>query len=412
MKNRVLLVLLAMVLVVSLVAFAACKAEEEAPPVVEEVWQWPDKLVVAGTSTGSATYAMSVAWTTPLAEDTGIMVRVIAEESRTLRMKWLKEGIFFCSTESQGGKALMEANEEYATRDGGPIELRQFYPVGTYEQSYVTRGDSDIKTPRDIKPGTRIVDLVFMPAYNEDALLAWAQVDPEDIVWVPAANTAAMAKLIMDGKADLVFSSHSASSRWYEAEAAPHGINFIDMNPEEDPEGAARYWAIEPENFLGIMSAGVPSSVGKWGRVNISTYQLTVKQDAELVYHVAKWLYENWDKYKGAHSWGKDMTIENLLIIAETNFSPLHDGSVRLLLELGMWTDAHEARQQYNVDRLTQYVTAYQAAIDFADEQGMEVHPVLEAHLEVEAVLLVMKNLQQEVFQVKLSGSQSFPLNR
>jgi hypothetical protein len=48
-----------------------------------------------------------------------------------------------------------------------------------------------------------------------------------------------------------------------------------------------------------------------------------------------------------------------------------------------MWTDAHEARQQYNVDRLTQYVTAYQAAIDFADEQGMDVHPGNQEWLEL-----------------------------
>ncbi len=37
MKNRALLVLLAIVLVVSLAAFVACKAEEEPP--VEEVWE-------------------------------------------------------------------------------------------------------------------------------------------------------------------------------------------------------------------------------------------------------------------------------------------------------------------------------------------------------------------------------------
>ena len=35
MKNRILLIFLALVLTVSLAAFAACKAEE-APPVVEE----------------------------------------------------------------------------------------------------------------------------------------------------------------------------------------------------------------------------------------------------------------------------------------------------------------------------------------------------------------------------------------
>jgi len=39
---------------------------------------------------------------------------------------------------------------------------------------------------------------------------------------------------------------------------------------------------------------------------------------------------------------------------------------------MGKWRGLH---LEYSVDRLTKYVEAYQAAIDFADEKGIEVHP-------------------------------------
>ena len=382
MKNRALLVFLAMVLVVSLVGVVACAVEEEEAPPVEGVWQWPDKLIVMSTSTATPTYGVAIAWTTPLAEDTGMTVRVIAEGLRTLRMKWLKEGVAFCSTESAGGQSLIESSDEYATRDGGPWQMRQFYPVTKAENSYCVRGDSDIRTPRDIKPGVRVVNLTFMPGYNVDALLAWAEVDPDDIVWVPAGSLKAAISHIVEGKADISFSSHVSGPLLYEAEAAPHGLAFIDLNPEADPEGAARYWEVSPEGMLAPMTTGVPSSVGIYGMIGLAPYQRRAGDD-ELVYQVVKWLDENFDRYKDAHPWCKFMTGDGLLLIAETDFCPIHDGSIRYLKELGLWTAEHQARQEFNVDRLTKYVDAYQAAMDYADEQGIDVTPENEEWLEL-----------------------------
>jgi hypothetical protein len=77
------------------------------------------------------------------------------------------------------------------------------------------------------------------------------------------------------------------------------------------------------------------------------------------------------------------MTVDNILLLAETNFSPLHDGTVRYLKELGMWTAEHQARQDFNVDRLTKYVEAYQAAMNYADEHEIDVTPLNEEWLEL-----------------------------
>ena len=144
MKNRVLLVLLAIVLTLSLVAFAACKAEE-APPVEEEeegVWQWPDKIVVGATGTDTPAYAAGIAWTTPFAKDTGVTIRVVAEGQHSLRCLYLQEGKYLCSAERSSGQPMLESTEEYATRYGGPWELRQFYPTGRMNQGFVVRAVS------------------------------------------------------------------------------------------------------------------------------------------------------------------------------------------------------------------------------------------------------------------------------
>jgi len=98
-KKSLLLVLLALTLVVSMVAFTACGEEEEPPPppppvegegeVVVEPFEWPDKLLLLTMSTLSPTYGALVAWSTPLSSDTGMTVRVISESDSRLQQVWI-----------------------------------------------------------------------------------------------------------------------------------------------------------------------------------------------------------------------------------------------------------------------------------------------------------------------------------
>jgi len=385
MKNRVLLVLLAIVLTLSLVAFAACKAEE-APPVEEGVWQWPDKIIVAATGTDTPAYAVGIAWTTPFAKDTGVTIRVVAEGQHSLRCLYLQEGKYLCSAERSSGQPMLESTEEYATRYGGPWQLRLFYPLGTMNMGFVVRGDSDLKTPLDIKPGMRMPSLAWLPGkpeYGYTALLAWAGLEPEDIIFIPAASYTAMINYVLEGKVDVSFGSITSSPPLYEAEASPHGIAWLDMNPNKEPEAAARYYEESPEAILGPMTVGVSSCRGIWGTVHLNTYATSANADPEVVYHVVKWLDENHDLYKDLHPWCEDMTIDALMIMAETQFVPLHRGTVRYLEEIGRWTPVHEARGQRNLALITEYVEGYQAAIDFADENGIDGGPLNQEWLDV-----------------------------
>ena len=100
--------------------------------------------------------------------------------------------------------------------------------------------------------------------------------------------------------------------------------------------------------------------------------------DAELVYHVVKWLHENWDVYKHNYHRCMDMTIDTVKFLIENEYIPVHEGTVRYLKEIGEWTEAYETLQQAKLRQLTVWIEAYQTAIKTADEQGIKIDPTNE----------------------------------
>ena len=399
MKKRILFVFLALVLVVSLVAFAACKAEEEppveeeeeAPPVEEEVppveeeeevWEWPDKLSVTTVSPGIGPYEAAIAWTTPLAEDTGMKIRIVTSDSPHLTQRWLKQGMFFAAYE-RAHTDILEAKEAYATRDGGAFQASTLYAAVKLDSGFMVRGDSGIKTPYDLK-GKKLITFTMAPVIKVmmEGLLAWGNVSPEDVEWVPAGSMDAMVRFLIDGKGDICYGGPTMPFA-YEVEASPHGLAWLELDRKKDPEGAKRFADIYLMATFGIMTTGVESAHGVPGMSAVRGMSVYPDADPELVYRVVKWLDENYDKYKDAHPWCEQMTLDNLMILIETNYQVVHEGVIRYLKEKGLWTPAHEARNQHNIELLTMWEEAYQKAIDLADERGIEVNPQNEEWMEL-----------------------------
>jgi len=393
MKNRLLLVLLAIALVVSLVAFAACKAEEappiveeeeeEAPPIVEEeeeeVWQWPDKLHFLASQAGTASYAFDMAYGVLLEDDTKMKVRVIGEDSLPLSYQWLKQSRFFwASMQTMHVKFMMEGIGEWASRDLGPWQMRMVWSAGTANfAGFAVQGDSGIRTPYDIKPGMKIGYLtVAGPAGKAlmEALLAWAQIDPEDVVWIPASTLTMGLTHLLDGTADIIFQA-PLDPGCLELEASPHGLGWIELNAEEDPEGATRFVELVPYIMPGVNMVGAPSAIGVHMFCDCPHKATHVDTDPDLVYQVVKWMDENYDRYKDKAPRLEGMDIDTLVWLSEHAFIPLHEGTIRYLKEKGLWTDAHEVRNQANIEKLTKWAEAYEAAIDEAGEKSIQVHP-------------------------------------
>jgi hypothetical protein len=205
-------------------------------------------------------------------------------------------------------------------------------------------------------------------------ILQWAQVQPEDVQWTPMDSIPLNSRFIMDGKSDLAYTYHTTSS-WYEVEASPHGLRWIPMDFENDPEGGERFLAVYPWTAFGYATGGLPTAEGVPMAVNISPYIARADTDPELIYRTVKWLDENYDRYKDGGPWAKTMTMDNLMKLAETHYEPIHEGTVRYLEEKGLWTPELEARRQNNTKLMKLWVDAYQTAINMADEKDILVNP-------------------------------------
>lgn len=353
-----------------------------------KVYHWPEHFDVGVLKKpGLDTPNVVKKWTSVLAEDTGMKIHLAYSDdySKATKYKWLRYGIVDIA---DGGTAdfseMLEGGRHFGNRDTGPFQVRAIWIHSKYDAGYMVRGDSYIKDIYDIKPGIKVVDMrSHLPPNsplqrNLQGLLAWAGINnlENGVEWVKAASTEDKAQLIVDGKADIAYAV-TTSPATYEAEKNPYGIRWIDLNPEKDPEGAKRFREKSPmiPDQFAPMFRGVQSCRGHWGLVGTDHLCSREDADTEFIYNLSKWLDENWTRYKDMHPWLEHTTRKNLMEKLDTTFIPCHDGLIKYLNELGLWTSAHQKRQEENLDTMTRYCKASQNAMWLADEKSIVVSP-------------------------------------
>jgi TRAP-type uncharacterized transport system substrate-binding protein len=323
--------------------------------------------------------AKYVSWCSLLEADTGMAVRVVPENNYIRRHQLVADGTMLLQGLGKSGMsdALEASAEEYMVKPPTGHQARIVWIHDVAYSGLFVRGDSPINSIYDFKPGIRWS--VWSKAWSimkvPTALLAWAKLKPEDAQWILSGASDHAVRAVAEGRADIVWYFPSAQIV-YDAAAAPHGIKFIDMNSQADPEGAARFREFDPMYTFGIMRSGVtPEARGHWGTVG-EKYEITSdKSDPELIYHLAKWLDQNWDRYKGADKANESMTLADLMQGLETTYVPCHDGLIKYLKEIGKWTPAHDRRQKQNIAIVTVWVNGYNDAIKQAEGKGMKIIP-------------------------------------
>jgi hypothetical protein len=356
-------------------------------------YKWPEHFTLAVLmAPGLEVANVGKAWTPLLAKDTGMQVHLAHTTDKVNKFKWLHLGI---ADMADGGQhevsRVLEGDRRYGVieycgqnfgrravvygnRDCGAFPFQAVWVHSKYDSGFMVRGDSKIKDVYDIKPGIRVVDMrpYLASQRNIEGLFAWAKIDEKDVVWVPAHNTEEKVRLVVEGKADIAWVIPSAPST-YEAEKNPHGIRWIDLNSDKDPEGAKRF----REKYLligfGPMIRGVASARGHWGTVGTDLFCCHANADAEFIYHLAKWMDENYPRYKDLHYWLPAMSRQNLMEELDTTFIPCHEGLIKYLKELGLWTPEHEKRNRQNAELVDRYCQATEEAHRLADEKGIIV---------------------------------------
>ena len=349
--------------------------EEEAPPAPPE-FQWPRDLRVATAMTGATAHMTATSWTPVLDADTGMKVRIIPEGSLSIKNRWFKLGVvdMMWDAQSEVGFFMPMAVGDHASRDGGPHQFRVVWTEYLSLYGFAVRGDTDIETIWDIRPDHtfgRRPTIVALDA-GPRGLMSWIGVECKGREY--ATISSQMADFIA-GKIDIVYVSPN-DPKVVEAAAGPLGLRFIDLPYDEDPEGARRFEEIRGPTVWGkAWAAAVGQAVGVKMLISPRFMYAPADMDPEFVYQYVKWLDENFERYKDKFRTCETMSLELFRDQVDVIWIPLHEGTIRYLKEKGLWTADDDARQEANVELLTKWVNAYEAAIAEADKQGIKIAP-------------------------------------
>jgi hypothetical protein len=306
----------------------------------------------------------------------GINISVVPQGAPALRFSSVKSGENFATSGGASDwKNLTEADVQYAGKDGGPFQARIVWPFGISYSGFMVKKDSGIKTPADIKAGMKFADLTTAPGLKQTqypALMAWNKIDPATAVYVPFGTYDATQDAVKTGKVDVAFCFTASPGTL----AVAPDCMLIEMDPAKDPAGAQRFldiWTVGA--FMKVME-GPPNFIGTNGNGGLTGITTRAQTDPALVYAFAKWLDENYATYKDAHPQNKYMTLDNMVVLSQTMFVPIHEGTIKYLKEKGKWTAANDKRQAENIAFLQKWSDSFAAALKAADAKGIAIEPV------------------------------------
>jgi len=308
-------------------------------------------------------------WGDLLSADTGTKLHTAIEFDSVDRYRWLGRMKLFDLTTAAAveTKRMLGAEGRFCIRDGGPFPVRIAWVNSRGNSGFIVRQDSNIWTPHDIKPGTRINRLVFYGSQKVvDGLLAWGNASPGDIVWVDVHSWDESCDAVIEGRSDVAFCYPNTPSAC-RAEEKAGKLNWLDLDARTDPEGAQRFRKVDPIFTFAPMHTGVASAIGHWGVTGINFEQTRADVDPQLVYNLAKWFDENYERFKDKHPFNRFRNRETLLEGLKNTFLPCHEGLITYLKEIGVWTKAHDVRQKENERLVDAYADGYLECMRQAD---------------------------------------------
>jgi len=344
-----------------------------------EDYTWPDYFTVVTPIVGTANHSLAVAWTAEFSAQTGSRARVLPAPNGYSRALWL--------VSEEGDISMLQASdyfdhldgiEGYASEEGGPADTRVAVMNMVTPWSYMVRGDSDIKSFADVKPGTRVA-LASSSSFlmsGVDALLAYNGLTRDDVEIVEVGNYGANTKIVVEGRADVAFTS-PLSGTSYEAEANPNGIAWLPLPAKaDDPEAYQRYRDIMTGYVPGKTVSGVDSALGMNMDHAFQANHVRADADPEFVYNLQKWLDEHYEDFKDDFTHAPMMSVDSMVAFLDAgHLQPLHEGTIKYLQEKGLWKDAYQARQDGLVALVQERVALWQAALAEAKDKGIDISP-------------------------------------
>ena len=266
-----------------------------------------------------------------------------------------------------------EATYDFAAKQWGPQDVRVLLGRPSPLGMATTRCEEhNVRTVADLK-GLKIGYVKGNPSVNvkNDAILAFAGLTRDDVEPVWFGGWGQQLPAILAGQID-VMSNVPTSGQVRQIEASPGGLCWPEM-PADDKEGWKRAQAIA--GFLkpvkATAGAGLseenPKSLAGYRYPIVTTYASTPDDE---VYNLMKALHETFDDYKST-------TVASAgWAMSEGGRPPYdaatHAGAVRLLKEIGVWTEEDQAWNEARLARMAKVQAEWDKAVAAFDDWRAE----------------------------------------
>lgn len=338
----------------------------------------PNLLVIGTPGTSSGSFASTNGWGPTLQKDLGINVRVVPEDSEVQRHRRLTErrDLALSSVSAAELRFQIQGIGHYATMT--PVPQRVIWHHNDTPWGFVVSGDSDLHSMDDLKQGgLRVAQGQFSPpmiAAVRDGLPAYLGMTPEEgaanFQFVPASSYVENCRTVVEGRADVAYCA-TVSSVMAEMEGAPGGIRWLPMDLD-NTEAWAGFLEHRPMVVPGTITMGVSSSKGIDGLASNFLYAAPADVDEEFAYRMAKWFHQSFDEYKGSHPLSTRMSLEVFREYLDRSPLPVHEGTVRYLKEINVWTAEDEGWNQEAIKKMDSWMAAREAALNEARASGIK----------------------------------------
>lgn len=286
--------------------------------------------------------------------------RVLPLKQKRASHAWLANELYFAA----------EGLYEYATPTWGPQDFRVL--AGRKNAfGVVATKESGITKPEDMK-GKR---LAYVPANSSvniklEPVLAFAGLTMNDVQIVQFPSYGASLRALIEGRADCAGAAPAAAVL-RELEASPRGIAWVQLDPNNAAGWAAAQRAVPfVEPFAETVGAGMDAQ----HPAHVMGYRypmITVNADTPepQVYAMMKALADTYDLYKDANPimprWAMNLAGTPPMD------APFHDGAVKYLREVGIWTPASQQWQDRTLRRLQTLIAAWREFLPAAQSRNL-----------------------------------------
>ena len=356
----------------------------------DDAFEWPRLLVIGTPGTASGSFISTNAWAPILQKDVGTVVRIVPEDSETMRYRRLtdRKDIAISSVTAAEMRFQVEGVGGYINTVPAPQRIVWHHNDSPW--GYVVSGDSDLQSLDDLKAGKhRVAQGMFSPPMTvavTKALPAFLGMSEdqagERFDFVPASSYAENCRSVVEGKADVAYCA-TISAVVSEMEGAPGGIRWLPMD-QSNTEGWQRYLEYRPMLVPTTIDQGVDSARGVQGATSNFLYTVPAGADDALIYNLSKWMHQSYDQYKSKHPLAARMSLEQFRAYLDRTPLPVHEGTVKYLREIGEWSEQDEQNNQQAIEKMDRWIADRRAAVEEARQAGVKVDFQNPAFLEIQ----------------------------